>query len=232
MSINTDTVLLLLGITLMYSTPMVFAAQGSVISEVSGVVNIGIEGMMTIGAFTGAAVGYFSGNPWLGFICAGAAGAVFGLIHAFASVTCKADQTVCGIAMNLIGPGLALFLSRVFFDGATQTLPVTNKIPKLFGSSGLPGNRFRTAVPARRKQFPRILRPDDLSEYLSGCGRVSAVSVSVRNLRQDISLEALPHVGPRIPVPQVHHNFMIEGLAPINDVVGPGIIPRLQMSAE
>ena len=134
-----DSILLLLGITLMYSTPMVFAAQGSVISEVSGVVNIGIEGMMTIGAFTGAAVGYFSGNPWLGFICAGLAGAVFGLAHAFASVTCKADQTVCGIAMNLIGPGLALFLSRVFFAGATQTLPVTNKIPKLFGSGGLPG---------------------------------------------------------------------------------------------
>ena len=90
MSISSDTLLLLLGITLMYSTPMVFAAQGSVISEVSGVVNIGIEGMMTIGAFTGAAVGYFSGNPWLGFICAGLAGAVFGLAHAFASVTCKA----------------------------------------------------------------------------------------------------------------------------------------------
>ena len=104
MSISTDTLLLLLGITLMYSTPMIFAAQGSVISEVSGVVNIGIEGMMTIGAFTGAAIGYFSGSPWLGFICAGLAGAVFGLIHAFASVTCKADQTVCGIAMNLIDP--------------------------------------------------------------------------------------------------------------------------------
>ncbi len=140
MSISTDTLLLLLGITLMYSTPMIFAAQGSVISEVSGVVNIGIEGMMTIGAFTGAAIGYFSGSPWLGFICAGLAGAVFGLIHAFASVTCKADQTVCGIAMNLIGPGLALFLSRVFFDGATQTLPVVNKIPKLFGIRGLPGS--------------------------------------------------------------------------------------------
>ena len=137
---STDTLLLLLGITLMYSTPMVFAAQGSVISEVSGVVNIGIEGMMTIGAFTGAAVGYFSGNPWLGFICAGLAGGVFGLVHAFASVTCKADQTVCGIAMNLVGPGLALFLSRVFFEGATQTKPVTNKIPKLFGSRGLPGS--------------------------------------------------------------------------------------------
>ena len=134
-----DRALLLLGITLMYSTPMIFAAQGSVISEVSGVVNIGIEGMMTIGAFVGAAVGYFSGNPWLGFICAGLAGALFGLIHAFASVTCKSDQTVCGIAMNLIGPGLALFLCRIFFEGGTQTPPVTNKIPKLF-ANGLEGS--------------------------------------------------------------------------------------------
>ena len=135
----TDRILLLLGITLMYSTPMVFAAQGSVISEVSGVVNIGIEGMMTVGAFTGATVGYYTGSPWLGFICAGLAGAFFGLIHAFASVTCKSDQTVCGIAMNLVGPGVALFLCRLFFDGATQSLPVTYKIPKLF-RGGLSGS--------------------------------------------------------------------------------------------
>ena len=135
----TDRILLLLGITLMYSTPMVFAAQGSVISEVSGVVNIGIEGMMTIGAFTGATVGYFTRNPWIGFICAGIAGAICGLVHAFASVTCKSDQTVCGIAMNLVGPGLALFLCRLLFDGATQTLPVTHKIPKLF-RGGLSGS--------------------------------------------------------------------------------------------
>ena len=137
MSINTDTVLLLLGITLMYSTPMVFAAQGSVISEVSGVVNIGIEGMMTIGAFTGAAIGYFSGNPWVGFVCAGLAGAVFGLIHAFASVTCKADQTVCGIAMNLIGPGLALFLSRVFLMVRHRPAPSSIRSPNCSGNQGL-----------------------------------------------------------------------------------------------
>ena len=134
-----DRVLLLLGITLMYSTPLVFAAQGSVISEVAGVVNIGIEGMMTIGAFTGAAVAYMTGNPWIGFVAAGLAGAFFGLIHAFASVTCKSDQTVCGIAMNLVGPGLALFMCRLIFDGGTQTPPVPNKIPRLF-SHGLAGS--------------------------------------------------------------------------------------------
>ena len=56
--------------------------------------------MMTIGAFTGAAVGYFSGDPWLAFLCAGLAGMVFALIHGFACITCKADQTISGTAIK------------------------------------------------------------------------------------------------------------------------------------
>ena len=65
---------ILLNATLMYTPPLLFAALGSCCSEKSGVINIGIEGMMTVGAFTGAAVGYFSGDPWLAFLCAGLAG--------------------------------------------------------------------------------------------------------------------------------------------------------------
>ena len=61
---------LFIGITLMYSTPLVFAALGGVVSERSGVTNIGIEGMMTIGAVTGATVGYYSGSAWAGFFAA------------------------------------------------------------------------------------------------------------------------------------------------------------------
>lgn len=64
-----NTITLLIGVTLMYSTPLIFGALGGVISERSGVINIGIEGMMTIGAFVGAAVGYYSGNPWAGLLC-------------------------------------------------------------------------------------------------------------------------------------------------------------------
>lgn len=56
------------------------------------------------------------------------------LLHAFASITCKADQTISGIAINLIGPGVALFVCRLLFDGATMSLPVPHKIPKVFGS--------------------------------------------------------------------------------------------------
>lgn len=129
-----NNITLIIGITLMYSAPLAFAALGGVISERAGVTNIGIEGMMTIGAFTGAAVGYYSGNPWIGFVCAGLAGGFISLLHAIAAITFKADQTISGIAINLIGPGLALFLSRLFFEGATMTKPVVNKLPKIFGS--------------------------------------------------------------------------------------------------
>ena len=135
-------ILIAISITLMYSTPLALAAMGGVISERSGVVNIGIEGMMSIGALAGAAVGYFSGNPWLGLLFAGIAGGLMSLFHAVASITFRADQTVSGIALHLIGPGLALYLSRHFFGGATLTLPVPKKLPKIFDSQHLQGTAF------------------------------------------------------------------------------------------
>jgi general nucleoside transport system permease protein len=130
-----DSILLLIGITLMYSAPLIFGALGGVLSERAGVVNIGIEGMMVMGAFAGAGVGYYSGNPWLGFFIAGIAGGLIALMHALAAITFKADQTISGIALNLIGPGLALFLCRLFFEGAAMTQPVPNKLPKIFGEN-------------------------------------------------------------------------------------------------
>lgn len=147
----------IIGTTLMYSTPLIFTSLGGVITERSGVVNIGLEGMMYFGAFVGAAVAYFAGNPWLGLLCAALGGAFWGLIHAIACVSFSAEQIVSGIAMNFLGAGSALFLSRLLFDGATQTLTVENKIPqpleflfgdgKMFQSSGfmdLVFNRFAT----------------------------------------------------------------------------------------
>jgi len=122
---------LIISITLMYATPLIYAALGGVISEKSGIVNIGLEGMMTIGAFAGAATGALTGNPWLAFIVAGLAGGLFGLLHAVASVTFHANQVVSGIAINFLAPGLALFISRRIFNGATMTplIPLENKMP-------------------------------------------------------------------------------------------------------
>lgn len=123
---------LLLGITLSYSTPLVFGALGGVVSERSGVTNIGIEGMMVVGAIAAAATSYFTGNPWLGFIVAGICGALMAVLHAVASVVYAADQTVSGVAINLLAPGLALFACKRLFNGAAMT-PVVTKLPKIFG---------------------------------------------------------------------------------------------------
>ncbi|MCK5052501.1 MAG: ABC transporter permease [Candidatus Cloacimonetes bacterium] len=123
---------LIIGTTLMYSTPLIYTSLGGVLSENSGVINIGLEGMMVIGAFAGAAIGYFVGDPWIAFIGAGIAGGLFGLLHAFACVTFGANQVVSGIAVNFLGAGIALFLSRMFFEGATMTksIALDNKMPR------------------------------------------------------------------------------------------------------
>ncbi|GMG96356.1 ABC transporter permease [Tepidimicrobium xylanilyticum] len=122
----------IIGITLMYSAPLIYTSLGGVLSENAGVVNIGLEGMMTIGAFAGATVAYFTQNPWIGFLAAGIAGGLLALLHAIACVTFTADHVVSGIAINFIGPGLSIFLTKIFFDGAAMTIPLDldNKIPR------------------------------------------------------------------------------------------------------
>lgn len=127
-----DNIGIIIGISLMYSAPLIYTALGGVISENSGVINIGLEGMMTFGAFIGAAVGYYAQNPWLAFICAGLGAGILALLHAVAVINFQADHIVSGISINFIGPGLALFLSRLFFDGAAMTkpIPIDFKIPR------------------------------------------------------------------------------------------------------
>ncbi len=127
-----DFLIPILTTTFMYSTPLVFAALGGVISERSGVINIGIEGIMTVGAFFAASVAYYTSNPWLGLIAGGVVGGLIALLHALASITFAADQTISGIALNFIGPGLSVFLCKIFFNGQTKTYPIHNKLPKLF----------------------------------------------------------------------------------------------------
>jgi simple sugar transport system permease protein len=125
---------LLINATLIATPPLLLAGLGSCFSERSGVVNIGIEGMMTIGAFVGAVVGLESGNGWLAFLCAGLAGALFGLIHAIACVSLHADQTIAGTAINFIGPGLAVFLCKAMYNNSSDTpaMSPSSKLPKLF----------------------------------------------------------------------------------------------------
>ena len=125
---------ILINATLIATPPLLLAALNSYFSERSGVINIGIEGMMTIGAFTGAVVAHFTGNGWIGFLCGGLAGAVLALLHAFICIQLQADQTIAGTAINFLGPGLALFICKAMFDNSSETpsLAPSEKLPKLF----------------------------------------------------------------------------------------------------
>ncbi len=134
---------ILIGITLMYAAPLIYTALGGVVSENAGVVNIGLEGMMTFGAFMGTTVGFYTGNPWLGFLAGGLAGMFLALLHGIATISFAADHIISGIAMNFIGPGLSIFLSRLYFKGAamTEPIPIDNKIPRSLNGI-LPKNSF------------------------------------------------------------------------------------------
>lgn len=121
--------------TLMYSTPLIFTALGGVLSEKTGVINIGLEGMMTIGAFTASLIAIKTGNPWLGLMAGGMGGMTLAILHAIASIRYKGNQVVSGMAINFLGSGLAIFLSRIFFEGTSMTPPLDleKKIPSFFG---------------------------------------------------------------------------------------------------
>ncbi|RDU24875.1 ABC transporter permease [Anaerosacchariphilus polymeriproducens] len=125
---------IIINATLTATPPLLFAALGSCFSERSGVINIGIEGMMTIGAFSGVVAALLTGNPWLGFFCGGLAGALFGVIHAIVCISFGADQTISGTAINFLAPGIAIFFCKAIYKNSSQTpsLDTVQKLPKLF----------------------------------------------------------------------------------------------------
>ncbi|MBD2771902.1 ABC transporter permease [Iningainema tapete] len=102
--------------------PLAFAALGGLYSERSGVLNIGLEGMLLTGAFVGAAVTYYTNSPWIGVLAAVIGGGLVGLLHAFLSVTLLVNQLVSGLAINLVTSGLTSFFSRLVFTDGTQRL--------------------------------------------------------------------------------------------------------------
>jgi len=102
----------ILAITLRAGTSLVYATLGEIYTENSGILNLGLEGIMILSAVTGFATAYYSDSVLLGFLIAMLVGAILATIHAFLSVTMRANQVVSGLSITLFGTGLASYLGQ------------------------------------------------------------------------------------------------------------------------
>ena len=118
-------------------TPLLFGTLGEIYAERSGVLNLGIEGMMIMGAVTGFGVTLGTGNVWLGIALAAIAGGLLGLVHAFLSITLQANQVVSGLALTMFGLGMSGMLGKRYIGTPlpcrlrVAPIPLLKEIPFL-----------------------------------------------------------------------------------------------------
>lgn len=105
------------------STPFLFVSLGECLTEKSGRINLGLEGTLVMGAMSAYAVSSLTGSPWLGVIVAGGGGVLFGLIHGLACSLPKVNDIAVGIALMVLGTGLAFFLGKPFIQPKAIILP-------------------------------------------------------------------------------------------------------------
>ncbi len=128
-------VILLLSNAVKAGTILLFPTIGEIFTERAGILNLGIEGMMLIGAFSGFMVSYITHNPYLGFMAGVLSGGIASLIHAFISITLRGNQIVSGLALTIFGAGFTTFYGQKWInmnlDVAPQNiqLPLLSKIP-------------------------------------------------------------------------------------------------------
>ena len=116
-------------------TPLLLGTLGEIYAERSGILNLGVEGMMIMGALAAFGVAHKTGNPWLGVLVAAIVGGLLSLIHAFLSITLQADQVVSGLALTMFGLGVSGLLGKKYVGEPLKKnirpieIPVLSKIP-------------------------------------------------------------------------------------------------------
>jgi len=126
----------ILAITVRAGTSLVYATVGEIYTERAGILNLGVEGMMIMGAVCGFAAAFSTGSVGAGVATAVIVGGLLALIHAFLTITLRADQTVSGLALTIFGSGLASFLGQRLGPGGS---PLVGLIGPKFGKLEIPG---------------------------------------------------------------------------------------------
>ena len=112
----------ILSATIVAGTPLIIVALGQLIAEKSGVLNLGAEGMMAMGAIGGFAVALHTGSPWLGVLAGMAAGALMSLLFAIVALTLMGNQVASGLALSILGVGLSAFIGKPYESEILQTV--------------------------------------------------------------------------------------------------------------
>ncbi len=131
-----DTLVAILIGTIRAGTPLVFAAVGELVTEKSGVLNLGIEGMMLVGAVTGFIATVLTGSPYIGLLAAMVAGVAVSLLFGFLTMSLMANQVATGLALTIFGVGLSAFVGLSYIGTPIQGLrpiaiPLLSEIPVL-----------------------------------------------------------------------------------------------------
>ncbi|MBD3885606.1 ABC transporter permease [Phormidium tenue FACHB-886] len=131
-----DILVSILSGTVRAATPLILAGLGELVAEKSGVLNLGVEGMMLMGAVTGFIVAITSGNLYLGLLAAVLVGVFMAAIHAFLTVSANANQIATGLALNIFALGMSTFLGDPYVGQPLEgmkaiAIPLFNRIPVL-----------------------------------------------------------------------------------------------------
>jgi simple sugar transport system permease protein len=124
--------------TIVAGTPLIIVALGQLIAEKSGVLNLGAEGMMAMGAIAGFAVTFHTGNPWLGVLAGMVAGALMSLLFAIVVLTLMGNQVASGLALSIFGVGLSAFVGKPYESEILETvgtlpIPLLAELPIIGG---------------------------------------------------------------------------------------------------
>ena len=147
------------------AVPLILACLAGLWSERSGIVDIGLEGKILVGAFASAAAATFTGSVWLGLLAGAAAAIVFSLIHGYASIDQRANQIVSGTAINMVADGLTALIGNAIWSqgGRTPQLPAEAQ----FGAINWPFVNEIGAVPIIGPIYAHLISGHDIITYVA-----------------------------------------------------------------
>ena len=157
--------------TLRLATPLILCAMAGLVSERSGVIDIGLEGKLLAGAFAAAATASLTGSAWLGLLMAVVVSMTFSAVHAFACITHRGEQIISGVAVNILAAGLTVVVGIALFQQGGQTPPLTPEAR--FSPITLPLAETLAGVPILGPLYAELISGHNLLVY------VALVSVGV-----------------------------------------------------